>query len=261
MPEVINLLPFPNIRYYSEDNSGNEFGVIVLKGTFQIRNGELFLAEEQAPLALKDHYHGAASESSLLYPSDLVPNKPTADVIINAVAYSPGGTPRRTFECGVRISGLEGVILEKKLRVCGPRSWIPKWRRKLSQKEIASWSAHKKRPFQQWELTEPEAVSEVPLIYELANGGTYCRGVSEAGEKMMACDERNPIGRGLINSGQTDHTEAKAAPQIEAADGPPLHAYGSSEPQGFGAIPPAWEPRLSKAGTYDDHWQQNVWPR
>ena len=73
-------MPFPNFRDYSMDNTGREFGVIIVKGTFEIgEDGQLAVAEEQAPMLFEDTCHGAVNESSLRHPSDLVPVKPTAE--------------------------------------------------------------------------------------------------------------------------------------------------------------------------------------
>jgi hypothetical protein len=62
---------------------------IFAKATYEIKDGELQLAEEQAPLVLSDTYHGEMNFSSLWIPSDLVPRTASTDILFNAVARSP----------------------------------------------------------------------------------------------------------------------------------------------------------------------------
>lgn len=260
MPTLVNYLPFPNFRYYSMDNAGREFGVIIIKGTFEIGDdGQLSVAEEQAPMIFTDKCHGEVNVSSLWHPSDLVPKKPTADIIVNAVARAPGGRPLPAWDCGIRVDGPEGTLVEKRLRVTGPRFWVPQWHPPLDEEDRPHWRDYRKL-FTGWELSEPEPVTEVPLRYELAFGGTIQTGTDDDGNPRFDCDPRNPIGRGLIDPEWTDHTKPQPAPQIELAGEPITDPHTRAAPQSLGPIPPAWDPRLPKGGTYDQHWIDHVWP-
>lgn len=51
------------------------------------------------------------------------------------------------------------------------------------------------------------------------------------------------------------------APRIEAADEPIVDPTARPAPQSLGPIPPAWDPRLPKGGTYDQAWIDTVWPK
>lgn len=260
MPELLNFTPFPNFRYYSSDNRGRDFGVVIVKATYTIdAAGGLAVAKEQAPLMFDDACHGAVNESSLWHPSDLVPNKPRTDLIVNAVARAPGGEPARRWTCGIELSAASGPVLSKRLRVTGPREWRPRWRRRLDAEEARDWRAHR-RLFAGWELTEPEPVTEVPLRYELAYGGTVVAGQDDEGRPRFVCEVRNPIGCGLIDPDWTDHTLPQPAPRIEAEGEPVTEPGAAYAPQSLGPIPPAWEPRLPLGGTYDQHWIDHVWP-
>ncbi len=260
MPTLVNHMPFPNFRFYAMDNAAREFGVIIVKGTFEIgEDGQLAVAEEQAPMMFDDACHGDVHESSLWHPSDIVPVKPTADIIVNAVARAPDGRPLPRWECGIRVEGPEGALVEKRLRVTGSRRWEPRWKLRLTESERRDWRRY--RPlFAGWALSEPEPVTEVPLRYELAYGGTVPTGTDDEGKPRFACDRRNPIGCGLLDPEWTDHTAPQPAPRIEALDDPVREPYRRYAPQSFGPIPPDWQPRLPKGGTYDGRWIDEVWP-
>jgi hypothetical protein len=75
---------------------------------------------------------------------------------------------------------------------------------------------------------------DLPLLYERAAGGQH--------------DPRNPVGLGEPTLGQL-------VPNIEDPSAPLSRPGHASEPVGFGAIAPAWQPRVAHAGTYDHAWQ------
>ncbi|MGO4869616.1 MAG: DUF2169 domain-containing protein [Roseiarcus sp.] len=260
MPELRNFSPFPNFRYYSSDNRGRDFGIVIVKATYEIApNGRLVIAEEQAPMVFSDKCHGAVNVSSLWHPSDLVPNKPRTDVIVNAVARSPGGAARERWRCGVRIERDGEPIVGKLLDVTGPRHWLPRWKRELSAEEKREWRKHR-RDFERWELSRAEPIAQVPIRYEFAFGGLLARGEDSEGKPVIEDIHENPIGRGWIDAEWTDHTTSQPAPQIELESEPIADPYKIYKPQSLGPIPCAWEPRLPLGGTYDQNWIDKIWP-
>ncbi len=260
MPELKNLTPFPNFRYYSRDNENREFGIVIVKATYEIaEDGTLVVAEEQAPMLFTDTCHGEVNLSSLWHPSDLVPYKPATDIIINAVAHAPRGEPTSDWLCGIKVSSGATDLFSKQLRVTGPRQWQPVWKRKLSEKEASEWERHR-RMFDHWELSPPTPTIKVPLRYEYAFGGEIQISITDDGALIYDTDHHNPLGCGKLNSEWSDHTKSVAAPQIESPDDPIKEPYKNYRPQNFGPIPPAWLPRRPLGGTYDEHWQDNVWP-
>lgn len=260
MPQLVNYTPFPNFRYYSRDNQNREFGIIVVKATYEFSpTGELVVAEEQAPMVFTDLCHGAVNVTSLWHPSDMMPNKPATDIIVNAVARAPGGRPQPSWTCGLRIEDEDKVLLEKNLRVTGPREWRPQWKRRLSEGEKREWQRHR-RYFDRWELSEPTPITDLPLHYEYAFGGEVPQGQDDDGNPVFDTDHRNPLGRGKIDREWTDHTVAVVAPQIELTSEPVYDPYAKMVPQSLGPIPPAWLPRRPLGGTYDQNWKDNVWP-
>lgn len=260
MPQLVNYTPFPNFRYYSRDNKDREFGIVVVKATYELApSGRLLVAEEQAPMVFTDLCHEEVNISSLWHPSDMVPNKPATDVIVNAVARAPGGTAQSSWACGLRIEDGDDVRLEKNLRVTGPRQWQPHWKRKLSDAEKQEWQRHR-RYFDGWVLSEPAPIAEVPLHYDYAFGGETPQGHDADGKPLFDTDHRNPLGRGKIDPDWTDHTVQVAAPQIECVNDPVSDPYQRMTPQSLGPIPPAWLPRRPLGGTYDQSWKDNIWP-
>ena len=254
MPRLHNYTPYPNFRYYSLDNRGVEFGVVIVKATFALtEDGRLASAEEQAPMVFSDLCHGAVNETSLWHPSDLVPYKPAGEVVVNAVAHAPGGKPASSWTCGLRVEG-GGHRLEKTLRVTGERSWKPKWKRELDADEAADWRKHRAL-FEGWQLDDPEPARKVPLRWERAYGGLLPKG-----EGVVLANPYNPLGVGWIDAELTDHTKPVRAPQIEDPARPVSDPYESLPPQGLGPIPPAWLPRRPLGGTYDQRWIDEVWP-
>ncbi|WHA44063.1 DUF2169 family type VI secretion system accessory protein [Agrobacterium larrymoorei] len=260
MPELKNLTPFPNFRYYSRDNENREFGIVIAKATYEIaEDGTLVAAEEQAPMLFTDKCHGEVNISSLWHPSDLVPYKPATDIIINAIAHAPGGRPSSSWECGVTVDRRGEILLDKRLRVNGPRSWRPIWKRRLREEDRADWHNYR-RHFDHWELSDAEPIDKVPLRYEYAFGGEVETGVDDAGNRTFDTDHYNPLGIGKIDREHSDHTVDIPAPQIESVDDPIDDPYKRYAPVNFGPIPPAWLPRRPLGGTYDQNWIDNVWP-
>ena len=260
MPELQNFTPYPNFRYYSRDNEDREFGIIIVKATYEFGpSSRLMVAEEQAPMVFTDKCHGAVNVSSLWHPSDLVPHKPATDLIINAVARTPDGRVRPAWECGVAINRAGAAIFAKKLRVTGPREWRPVWKRELNTEEVKNWPQYRKH-FRYWELSEPEPVSSLPLRYEYAYGGEIAMGEDDEGNPLFDTSHYNPLGRGKIDREWTDHTKTVPAPQIEDVDDPIADPYAVYKAQGLGPIPPAWLPRRPLGGTYDQKWIDTTWP-
>lgn len=260
MPELVNFTPYPNFRYYSRDKEDRDFGIVIVKATYELApSGQLVRAEEQAPMVFTDRCHGAVNVTSLWHPSDLVPNKPATDVIVNAIARAPNGTPARSWLCGVKIADGGELRLEKALRVTGPRAWQPVWKCALSADEQKDWRSHRKQ-FDRWELSDPDPLTELPLRYEYGYGGEIAAGKDDDGKPLFDTDHCNPLGRGKLSAEWTDHTKPVPAPQIEDIDGKVCEPFKDYTPQSLSPIPPAWLPRRPLGGTYDQNWIDNVWP-
>lgn len=228
-----NYTPFHTQMLSSRDVAGGAFRIVVLRGTFVLAPGQhLGLAPEQAPMLFQDRAHGALNASSPYLENDLAPFKPRTDILVNATAQAPHGLPAPSWEVGVRVG-----VLEKRLRVTGPRAW---------EKEDGG----------AWRLSNPEPCATVPIRYESAFGGTF----QDPWAGPIAFDQ-NPLGRGYLPEGREPPESPWPAPQIESL-GAPVEELGKLyRPEGLGPLGRSWEPRSARAGTRDEAWLSERCPR
>jgi hypothetical protein len=226
-----NYTPFPPLLFDGRDVQGHDFGVLVLRGTFDIIPGAALRPNpKQEPVVVADVWYGEPNVSSIRLDSDLAPFKPRTDVVVNATAFAPGGRALPSWETRVRVGDLD-----KRLRVTGPRAWV--------------------REGRNWTLEEPQAVLEVPMRYEYAFGGMY---ETNWGDSKVCLE--NPVGKGFVEGDVPDHFDRWPAPQIESLQDPVIELGKRYVPEGFGVIARSWQPRLGRAGKFDDEWQKTRWP-
>ncbi|EYF01094.1 DUF2169 family type VI secretion system accessory protein [Chondromyces apiculatus] len=229
---VRNYTRFWPFMFSGEDPEGRAFGVFVLRGAFTIHPGGVAaLTPEQPQVAGADVFHGDRHTSSLRMEGDLAPFKPKTDIHVNATAHAPGGWPTPAWLVRARVGKVE-----KALRVTGPRRWV--------------------REGDAYRLTEPEPCAEVPIRYEHAFGGTFQDAWGE-----RATFAQNPLGRGYVPEGKTPTDVTVEAPRIESPEAPVTELGQVLAPEGLGPIPRAWMPRRACAGTYDQAWREERWPR
>lgn len=225
-----NYSPFPPLYFESRDEKQQDFGVVALRGTFQIEDRQrLRMTEVQDPIVFSDEYFGDPQETSLKTQACLIPFKPSTDVFVTANAYSPTHRPETSWSVDMKFGAIG-----KQLTVTGPRTW---------ERRLGGFS-----------LTKPQPVSEVPIMYEAAYGGRY---YDEDGE-LKVCPE-NPVGRGFLPRG---NSESSAAPQVFATEAEARNlSYGRATPAvGFGPIAPNWAPRCNRVGTYNEMWKRTRFP-
>ena len=226
-----NLTPYAHLTYANEDAQRRLFDVLIVKATYQYMNGKLVTAVEQEPLNFSDTCFGEVNETPLCYPSDLVPYKPRADVIVIGDAYAPNGDSLLKWDCSVQVGNLSHSVT-----VTGPRDW--------EYKKLGGWA-----------LGDIEPVSHVPLRYDYAFGGMH-----PGPDDAIITDERNPLGLGLIDENHSPRDKPIAAPQVLEHRQELTDPFRKLVPAGIGPIPPAWLPRRPLGGTYDQDWVDNVWP-
>lgn len=229
------------------------YNVLVAKRAYEFgASGLLLPRQEQELLYFSDEAYGEINETSMLYPSDVVPYKPASDVVIAAKAHAPDNRPSKSWECGVVIEGEKR--LEQRLKVYGPRKWEPRWR--LGTPEEPS---PKRRGFSKWVLSDPEPAISVPIRYEYASGGQQSRTLADGSEEILVREE-NPLGKGWIDPELTDHTKPIPAPQLEWINDEIIDPDKAYAPACFGPIMPAWLPRRILGGTFDQDWIDNKRP-
>ena len=214
--------------------SGRESLVVAVKGTFRILQelgSRLVLHEEQVPLTMSDVFFGEPGLSAPKYEIDFALRKVRCDVLLNGRAYAPGGVPTDRVEVGIRIGPWS-----KRFTVVGNRAW---------------YFAGGPR------ATSPEPFAPMPISYDHAFGG-----VDQCHEDpaQHAAFMRNPAGRGFHKHLRNEWVEGTPLPHTEETGVPVLIPDGAYRPMSFGVIGRHWEPRFKYAGTYDQHWIDEVFP-
>lgn len=225
-----NFTPFPHLIFESRDEQRRDFGVLVLRGSFEIAPGEpLRPLSEQQPLVMADQYHGEPGTSSLRMENNLAPYKPKSDVHVEAMAMAPGGVASASWLVGIDV----GTTVSKRILVTGPRAWT---------KSATGWT-----------LSEIMPVKEVPLTYEHAYGGTV-----QTGDTVDTLPQ-NPVGVGWVNA-ERKRADMIPCPQLLPPN-LPIPPFDKAIPvEGLGPLAPGWQPRLAHAGTFDALWQKSRWP-
>ena len=152
---------------------------------------------------------------------DMAMPKPKGEVLVWGRCFAPEGKPRPASQVNFQLGPVK-----KTLYVFGNRYW--------------------KRSGIVGAISDPEPFTEMPVVYELAFGGSGF--------------DRNPAGRGINPVIKASGEEIRPLPNIED----PRHLIGSPkdrpEPAGFGPLDFAWPQRSKKLGTYDNKWFQEHWP-
>jgi len=213
---------------------GRELLVVVVKGTFLIPKAgeEPKLAPEQTPLVEADTFTGDPGFSAPVYESEYAPVKPRCDVLLLGSAYAPGGRPAERVPVSIRVGRME-----KSFDVVGNRVW------RSGLREVSS--------------TRPEPFTVMPISYDTAFGGVD--NLDPDPEKHGAY-ALNTVGKGFYVRNDPDHIEGKRLPNTEESNNPVTSPLGSYRPMAFGPVGRAWQPRSGFAGTYDQHWLDNVFP-
>jgi hypothetical protein len=225
MLQLLNHTPFAAKIALFPNEDGVDTLYVVAKAHFNMAT-PLSLCDEQLPPQMEDVYYGEPGISSLKYPSDFHPGKAATDIFMLGHACSPDKQPVYFLDTSLSLGDIQ-----KTVRVWGPRTW------------------------QGGSLSQPQAFTHLPIIYEHAYGGTH---VHEG--EVIGGEERNPIGRGFLGRQERSLFDGQAAPNLDDPFNPLRQLGDTPEPASFGPRAPAWLPRRAFAGTYDEAWQQNRAP-
>lgn len=230
---LTSSLPFPHVTFKHWAGDDSEAAVLIVKGTFGINpDGGLGVTQEQPPIVEVDAFWGEANASSLRVEQEIAPAKPRTDVTVCAIARSPDGEKLPEWPVSIEIRGR--VFYEFHVR--GPSEW---------RKTRSGWS-----------LSDPEPVTEAPLRYELAYGGS----APTDGEPEFHAF--NPVGMGLATDALLERDDPIPAPQIgDIAEFMADDVTAAMTVHGLGPIAKAWLPRRTGAGTFNDAWKATRHPR
>lgn len=108
--DIVSLCPLRASGFVWQSQDGRFAQTIVVKATFVLEPGQATLAKEQeAPNEADGHWNDDPSRS-VVEPSDKVPYKPRADVMLVGHAYAPGKTPVRSVMTRLTVGEMDKSI-------------------------------------------------------------------------------------------------------------------------------------------------------
>lgn len=218
------------------DIDARERLVVAVKGTFSLpRRGETTpprLLDEQVPLADADVFTGEPGRSATVVECDFAPMKPRCDILLNGSAYARGGGLAQRV-----VVGLQFGAMQKAFTVWGDRVW---------EAGVTGASPSQPRPF-----------TRLPISYDNAFGGVDDFSPFPEEHRTYL---PNPVGRGWHRLTQRELVDGKPVSNTEEQSDPVTRPNGNHRPMAFGAVGRNWQHRIPLAGTYDQHWQDNVFP-
>jgi hypothetical protein len=229
-PALLNASEFHASVLPILDRDGAHARLVIVKASFAIgRGGALRLAHEQRQPRLGDEMWGGPEIPDVRLPGDYCIAKVGTDFILSGHAVPlKSSVPVPFIDVGLRVADRS-----QRLRVHGLRHW-----RAALTGVIPGPSA---------------AVEPTPISWSRAYGGFDASNATEPVE-----EPRNPVGSGVARD--VRRLVGTRAPQIERPDAPVGAAGGRNVPAGCAAIGRSFEPRRSKAGTYDDAWLKGGYP-
>jgi len=232
--EVVNATQMSTAYTLGMDPTGREHVLVIVKGTFNLPldGRDPALVQDQLPPVMADEFTGKPGFSATVYESEFALVKPRCDVLLNGSAYAPGGRPADRVQVSLRVGAMR-----KSFHVVGDRLW---------RSGVVGPSMGKPKPFRRMAIT-----------YDKAFGGTDQD--EKRPEKNLAY-MKNPIGTGFYPFTRGMALEGRPLPNTEELNNPVNSVNGRFFPMSFGPIGRNFESRIALAGTYDQNWQDNVFP-
>ena len=97
----------------------------------------------------------------------------------------------------------------------------------------------------------------MPITYDRAFGGTDNK---HPDPSRHAAFMPNPIGRGFHKETAREYIDGAPLPNTGESGNEVTTFNGNYRPMSFGVMGRHWEPRAAYAGTYDQHWVDEVFP-
>ncbi|WP_437484895.1 DUF2169 domain-containing protein [Sorangium sp. So ce1014] len=236
--ELINGTKLALDAIQALDKHGQPWLVVIAKGTYRIPapNNVPELDKTQRGLLTKDVFEGEEGLSAPLFEADFAPIKPACDVIIKGSAHAPHGKPVTELDVGVMVGPIKKIV-----RVVGDRRWI--------------------RVLGGYKPSMPEPFVGMPLSYGRAFGGLFdgaAIGSDDPGDFLA--HPANLVGCGYARGKLLGQIEGRAVPNLESPDSPIQDPKTLYAPVSLGPVARNWAPRLTFAGTYDQRWQDEIYP-
>lgn len=230
---------------------GNPYYIVILKQSFALRDdGTIRPLIKPIDIRLSDVVNANSRWDSVRYPSDLIPYKPNAEIIVVGTAQQ--ATPKAEWLCDVRLDGLRDNQWD---------TTYQSWHKSIVVSGERFWEADGTG----WQLTHPVVTRQVSLSYEQAYGGHFKLASVESPEMPSLDYPANPSGTGwlpsnkdlaplpfeqysLVKTAMAGLTRLRA-PQlfaISASQHPqlPQSPYQPIPVAGFGSYANFWQPRM-----------------
>ncbi len=142
--DIVTFCPFVASKVVWQAHSGTFALTVIVKATFVLQPGTTQLAPEQVPIFERDRFYDDDPRRSVRIPSDVVPYKPRADVLLVGHAYAPGKQPVRSL-----VTRFVVGEVDKSIEV-----WCDRAFRVLDG-----------------QMVEGKRFTEMPIVWERASGG------------------------------------------------------------------------------------------
>ena len=217
-----------------DDVGGHVFSVIVKRTYRFTADGATARCESDQPLRLIDEYWdgGDPEWSTVQHESELAPYKAVTDVVVIGSAHAPGGVPTERMMVGVRVGGVEKLLVVTGDRRCVYRDGAPP------------------------AFTDPTPFSTMEIRYDRAYGGQDEQSIAE----IPFSYPRNPMGKGVALRNVREAVDGLALPNVEDPQDlltperllihEPERWHLQPLPQGLGWRQRAWYPRSALLGSY-----------
>ena len=243
--QVINGTKHPVKVNQVSDKNGDLHLLAVVKATYDFpanNDQRLVLSKTQSPLRSTDDNEvetsdeeGELSSPVAFFESNLSGVKAKCDVVVKATAYPPEGYDKDVLPVGFKVAGCEKLAW-----VQGEQTW-----HKNSMGKLV--------------LGPKQPLAPTLITYLRTFGGSWVAS-DEQDESFNAFFSLNPVGTGFAEKQHQSLLAGKVAPNIFPEE-TNMNAAKAFQPIAFGAIGRHWSPRSQYAGTYDQDWQDNVFPR
>ena len=233
--EILNQTRYVHQFTMGMDKAAREYLSLVVKGTFAFPDSagqSPEPAEVQRPLVMADEATGAPGFSATLWETDFAFRKTRCDVVLQGAAYAPDGRPAERVRVGVKLGHWS-----KQFDVLGQREW-----RAVGPTVVA---------------TRPFAFTRQPFSYDTAFGGVDRL---DPDDKSPPAYMDNPVGTGFASGRNQARISGLPLPNTEQPGQEVTSPFGTYRPMAFGPIGRGWTERLRYAGTYDQAWQDDVFP-